>query len=414
MGEGQSSEEGPQQTRQSLDDDMQKLLAFQVAESAKAQLKSWATWVIGALILIAGAFGFRAYKDFYQAVDAVDERIRVEVAHSVDTRLGEELDRRTRAIDDLQRQLQEKYVQTIVALERQSESSLRRIASESEDAIRQLGASRRRVESEEDKTIKFFVRARLSVDAAGKLVVVPSTPAIAWEDDSEYLLFGPLPGNFLGVSAARPRTTTYDAYLGGEYRGTFSYHFVPAFTNPEADVDADNVVSIEEAVGFAASALQNMLFEQVPAISGSHKSFAFFPLGSQKGNGKARAVLVGISKYRLSPLRGCVNDVLAFRSFLTEHGVAGDKNIKILIDKQATGSAILDAVKWLATGTTDEDVLIFFFAGHGTEILNKADGPRRIKVLCPVDLDNHGLLETRQIVQLLKEAPAKQKLIIIE
>lgn len=99
---------------------------------------------------------------------------------------------------------------------------------------------------------------------------------------------------------------------------------------------------------------------------------------------------------------------------MTEHGVAGDKNIKILIDKQATGSAILDAVKWLATGTTDEDVLIFFFAGHGTEILNKADGPRRIKVLCPVDLDNHGLLETRQIVQLLKEAPAKQKLIIIE
>jgi tetratricopeptide (TPR) repeat protein len=83
---------------------------------------------------------------------------------------------------------------------------------------------------------------------------------------------------------------------------------------------------------------------------------------------RKHALLVGINKYinkDLMPVQGAVNDVLAFKGALVTKLGFKEENIAVLVDCDATRSAILDAFKKLIELARDEPAL-FFFAGNGS------------------------------------------------
>jgi hypothetical protein len=82
-----------------------------------------------------------------------------------------------------------------------------------------------------------------------------------------------------------------------------------------------------------------------------------------------RALCVGIDRYADRPLAGCVGDARAWGAELERLGFAVD----YLLDEQATRQAILDALAAMIGRASAGDVLVFQYAGHGTQ-LDDADG----------------------------------------
>lgn len=83
------------------------------------------------------------------------------------------------------------------------------------------------------------------------------------------------------------------------------------------------------------------------------------------------AVVIGISKYRdsqIPSLRYAANDANAFYKWLISPsgGRYSPSRVRILIDKDATGRNIKDALfEWLGQAL-EEDMVTIYFAGHGT------------------------------------------------
>ncbi len=113
------------------------------------------------------------------------------------------------------------------------------------------------------------------------------------------------------------------------------------------------------------------------------------------GAGERRALLVGIDDYSAEGLKpaagqetaagrsewpdlyGAVNDATAMREMLIARYGFEVKNVLLLIDQEATRASILAAIDRhliLPAGTGDHAV--FFFAGHGSQVVNsKSDEP---------------------------------------
>ncbi|MFH9086163.1 caspase family protein [Streptomyces sp. NPDC017673] len=81
------------------------------------------------------------------------------------------------------------------------------------------------------------------------------------------------------------------------------------------------------------------------------------------------ALLVGINKYQgpFKTLDGCVDDVLAFETFL--RGVVPDDllHVRVLLDEQATRQAVIDGYTTHLSQAGAQDVALFYFAGHGSQ-----------------------------------------------
>ena len=100
-----------------------------------------------------------------------------------------------------------------------------------------------------------------------------------------------------------------------------------------------------------------------------------------------RALLVGINDYsasRIGPtgrepapnrqwpnLDGPVNDVTMVQDFLVKVYGFPVTQISTLLDQDATGTAILDALKKLGCEAQRGDVVVFYFAGHGSQMANE-------------------------------------------
>jgi hypothetical protein len=105
---------------------------------------------------------------------------------------------------------------------------------------------------------------------------------------------------------------------------------------------------------------------------------------------KVFALLVGISEYKgpFGKLSGCVNDCMDMKAWLEENFEA---QIKLLINQQATRTAILEAIEGLAKNSRIKrhDALLIFFVGHGAEAnpLAKWRTPskRRLQMFLPYD-----------------------------
>ncbi|KDR85802.1 hypothetical protein GALMADRAFT_109268 [Galerina marginata CBS 339.88] len=85
------------------------------------------------------------------------------------------------------------------------------------------------------------------------------------------------------------------------------------------------------------------------------------------------ALIIGIDVYESDDfprLRGAVRDALAYKSYLTDHLVVREDQIKMLINKQASRLSILLALKSIKEDSRikEGDPIFIFYAGHGSEV----------------------------------------------
>jgi len=80
------------------------------------------------------------------------------------------------------------------------------------------------------------------------------------------------------------------------------------------------------------------------------------------------AVLVGINDYPGSSndIPFSINEILSFRNTLLEGGNWLDSHIRVLTDSNATIDGVFNALKWLDENEDENDISIFYFAGHGS------------------------------------------------
>jgi hypothetical protein len=104
-----------------------------------------------------------------------------------------------------------------------------------------------------------------------------------------------------------------------------------------------------------------------------------------------RALLVGINDYPNPDwrLEGCLNDAFLMSALLQERGYPAE-GIRLVTDRRATRSAILERLQWLVEDARDGDERFFFYSGHGAQmpIYGPTGAPERIdETLVPADFD---------------------------
>lgn len=95
-----------------------------------------------------------------------------------------------------------------------------------------------------------------------------------------------------------------------------------------------------------------------------------FNVNSNNASGKTFAIIIGISGYEnksLPQLKYADKDALVFSEWLKSNagGNVPDAQIRILLNKDATIAAILNALDWVKAQTTTNDLVYFYFSGHG-------------------------------------------------
>ncbi len=147
------------------------------------------------------------------------------------------------------------------------------------------------------------------------------------------------------------------------------------------------------------------------AKAGALLFFCLSSVDAQSGPNKAApnttpkkfALVIGIDKYEISPLLGCVKDAEKFRDALTNYSGFRQENIEMLTDEAATYKAILQAIVSHYQKAQRGDLFVFYFSGHGTlfpdeqsaDLDEKAviEPPNLIPgkydgALCPIDIDS--------------------------
>jgi hypothetical protein len=117
-----------------------------------------------------------------------------------------------------------------------------------------------------------------------------------------------------------------------------------------------------------------------------------------------RALLVGISDYEhIRDMDGPRNDVTAIRDVLVEHWDFAPGDVRLLVDRDATKVAIVNALSQLARESAAGDHLLVYFSGHGTSRLDPTSTwplPHTTGALIPADFEPTGSLD-HQVGQLL-------------
>ncbi|WP_181708543.1 trypsin-like serine protease [Chthonobacter rhizosphaerae] len=107
------------------------------------------------------------------------------------------------------------------------------------------------------------------------------------------------------------------------------------------------------------------------------------PVAGKAGD---RALLIGIDDYMApeAKLDGSAADVEAMRDFAVRTLGYKPEQIRTLVDRRASREAILAAVDdWLVRGTEPGARILFYFSGHGSEIVGP--GPVASATLVPAD-----------------------------
>lgn len=122
---------------------------------------------------------------------------------------------------------------------------------------------------------------------------------------------------------------------------------------------------------------------------------------------KTWAVIVGVAAYNHMPrLQYTDDDAYKMYAFLKspEGGAIPDERMNLMIDENATKENIINAMRDLAAKVGHEDVLIFYFSGHGEE-----------NSLLPYDYDGlYNRLTYQEINVLLKMSNAKHKICLTD
>ncbi len=200
-----------------------------------------------------------------------------------------------------------------------------------------------------------------------------------------------------------------------------AYAVWPVLSEADAQVWRDRGITILEtdSLGILGeSALQPVPRSRqeatIPVSKGEGE-----PSGPQPtyGAGNHWAVLVGVDEYQdgtnYGRLQVCVKDVEAIREQLVTGGF-DPARLRLLTDHTAdppTRANILVALKAIADATELDDLLLFYYSGHGDEhgaesYLVAQDGRRLVLKDTAVPLSR-----VREIVQ---EAPARAKVIVLD
>ena len=131
--------------------------------------------------------------------------------------------------------------------------------------------------------------------------------------------------------------------------------------------------------------------------------------GDGRGGGRKLALCVGIDRYSVSPLGGCVNDAQQWRRTFRSLGF---EEPRVLLDEEATRSAIIGELTALLGSARAGDVIAFQFAGHGTQLPDLdgdeagGDTPGRDEALCPVDFDQGRYVIDDDLAAVFDKIPA--------
>src|SRR5262249_12112684 len=139
--------------------------------------------------------------------------------------------------------------------------------------------------------------------------------------------------------------------------------------------------------------------------------FCFCSAGAQSESNKAQsdtapkkfALVIGIDKYEIAPLLGCVKDAETFRDALINYSGFRREDIEMLTNRAATYRAILDALAEQTQKARRGDLFVFYFSGHGTLFPDEqsADIDEKVVIeppdlipgkydgaICPIDVDS--------------------------
>jgi hypothetical protein len=113
---------------------------------------------------------------------------------------------------------------------------------------------------------------------------------------------------------------------------------------------------------------------------------------TKRRNVRRKALIVGINEYENpnNNLSGCVPDAIDMANTLKFLGFPPSK-IKLLLNEQATTEGILKGLDWLIKSAAENDVLIFYYSGHGSQVadLNNDEEDSIDEILVPHDIDFH-------------------------
>ena len=131
------------------------------------------------------------------------------------------------------------------------------------------------------------------------------------------------------------------------------------------------------------------------------------------------ALLVGISDFsqvrkqnprvEVADLQGVKGDVALIRKTLVDLGVP-DRQVKVLSDKEATTTALRNALRELAAKTGPDDLVVFYLASHG---MPKQEGISGFGYPVTYDtrfLDKASIIDFEEIQGQLKALPARRVL----
>jgi len=108
------------------------------------------------------------------------------------------------------------------------------------------------------------------------------------------------------------------------------------------------------------------------------------PIQPTSDFGKRWALVIGVSSYedsRIDSLRYATRDAQVFYDWLVSPsgGRYAPSNLKLLLDKNATNERTKDALfNWLKQAI-EEDVVVVYFAGHGSP--ESRDAPHNLYLL---------------------------------
>lgn len=116
-----------------------------------------------------------------------------------------------------------------------------------------------------------------------------------------------------------------------------------------------------------------------------------------------QALLIGINEYKRAPLRGCVNDALEMKAVLEGLYGFSSSNITLLLNQDALSENIILEIEKMVDSASPGDSLVFFFAGHGTQVGLNIDGELdgKDEAIVPYDMDYRSLIRDNVIYEKL-------------
>lgn len=167
--------------------------------------------------------------------------------------------------------------------------------------------------------------------------------------------------------------------------GVFTYYICEGLTTLASDTNSDSWISFEEAFCYAKTEISNNYLPQHPQILDGNpfSDVNIVPVSSpaitpilptdihciDSSYEHIWAILVGVNDYKedstYPDLSNPLNDVQDIESVLKDKCGLSPNNIQKYTDSQATKNNIKNGISQLSEKVTSEDLVIFFFSGHG-------------------------------------------------